>query len=273
MPETDAQVICLETDWENVARESVDNPVNVNQATDSAYLIYTSGSTGQPKGTLIPHRAVNRLVFNTNYISIDSNDRIAHVSNVSFDAATFELWGALLHGARLVILDKDLILSPREFAAELQAQQISKMFLTTSLFNLLARENPGAFQAVKNLLVGGEACDPTAARLVLENNPPRRLVNVYGPTESTTFTTWYEIKNVAPDAQSIPIGRPISNTTIYLLDSHLNPVPVGVPGEIYIGGDGLASGYLNRPELTEERFVSVPASKFQDIERRSDREN
>ncbi len=262
LPKTDAKVICLDKDWENVARQSVDNPANVNQPSDTAYLIYTSGSTGEPKGTLVPHRAVNRLVFNTNYIEFNSTDRIAHVSNVSFDAATFELWGALLHGARLIVLNKDLILSPKEFAAELRTRKISTMFLTTSLFNLLAREKPSAFQTLKNVLVGGEACDPTAARRVLENNPPRRLVNAYGPTEATTFAVCYEIKNVAPDAQTIPIGRPISNTTIYLLDSHLNLVPIGVSGEIYIGGDGLAKGYLNRPELTAEKFVSVPASKF-----------
>ena len=262
LPDAPAKVICLDTDREIIAGESADNPVNLNQPTDLAYVIYTSGSTGKPKGTLIPHRAVNRLVFNTNYVQIDATDCIAHVSNVSFDAATFELWGALLHGARLVILDKDLVLSPKEFISELKARRISTMFLTTSLFNLLARDYPNAFQTIKTVMCGGEACDAAAVRKVLENNPPERLLNVYGPTESTTFATWHHVKNVAPDARTIPIGRPISNTAIYLLDSHLNPVPVGVPGELYIGGDGLAQGYLNRPELNEEKFVSVPISRF-----------
>jgi amino acid adenylation domain-containing protein len=262
LPKTQAKAICLDTDWEIFAAESEENPANVNQPTDLAYVIYTSGSTGKPKGTLIPHRAVNRLVFNTNYVQIDSADRIAHISNVSFDAATFELWGTLLHGARLVILNKDLVLSPKEFISELQTQKITTMFLTTALFNLLARENPNAFQTLKTVMFGGEACDPAAVRRVLENNPPERLLHVYGPTETTTFATWHHIQTVAEGAQTIPIGRPISNTTAYLVDSNFNPVPAGVPGEIFIGGDGLAQGYLNRPELSEEKFVSVPASKI-----------
>ncbi len=262
LPTTDAKVICLDTDWETIAAENDDNPSNLNQPTDLAYVIYTSGSTGEPKGTLIPHRAVNRLVFNTNYIQIDSTDCIAHVSNVAFDAATFELWGALLHGARLVIFNKDLLLSPEEFSLELKKWKVSAMFLTSSLFNLLSRVKPDAFQTLKTLIVGGEALDPTAVRYVLENNPPARLVNGYGPTETTTFAVCREIKNVAPDAQTIPIGRPISNTAIYILDSNQNPVPIGVRGEIYIGGDGLAQGYLNHPELTAEKFISLSLNKL-----------
>ena len=262
LPETCAKVICLDTEWELISRESFDNPVIMNQPADTAYVIYTSGSTGKPKGTLIPHSAVNRLVFNTNYVQIDEKERIAHVSNVSFDAATFELWGALLHGARLIILDKDLVLSPKEFVSELKARQVTTMFLTTALFNLLSLDNPGAFGTMKTVMFGGEACDPAAVRRVLENSPPERLLNVYGPTESTTFAAWHHVKAVAPDARTIPIGRPISNTTLYLLDAHLNPVPIGVQGELYIGGDGLAQGYLNRPELNEEKFISVSADKL-----------
>jgi amino acid adenylation domain-containing protein len=262
LPKTKAKVICLDGDWEKIALESDENPENVNQPTDLAYIIYTSGSTGKPKGTLIPHRAVNRLVFNTNYVQIGENDRIAHISNVSFDAATFELWGALLHGAKLVILNKYLVLSPKEFIAELEKQQISAMFLTTALFNLLSRENPNAFQTLKTLMFGGEACDAESVRRVLQNNPPKRLLHVYGPTETTTFASWFHIKNVAPEANTIPIGRPISNTTIYILDKNFQPVPVGVHGEIFIGGDGLADGYLNRPELTAEKFVFAQGERL-----------
>jgi amino acid adenylation domain-containing protein len=263
LPETGAKIICLDADWEKISAETAENPENINQPTDLAYIIYTSGSTGQPKGTLIPHRAVNRLVSNTNYAQIDSTDCVAHISNVSFDAATFELWGALLNGARLVILDKDLVLSPEKFVSEIKTRKISAMFLTTALFNLLARDFPAAFQTVKTVMFGGETCDPAAVRKVLDNGAPARLLHVYGPTETTTFATWHQIKTVAPNARTIPIGRPISNTIVYLLDSHLNPVPVGVPGEIYIGGDGLAQGYLNRPELEAEKFVCVPAGKLQ----------
>lgn len=257
LPETKATMICLDSDWKIIDTESDANPTNLNQSGDTAYVIYTSGSTGQPKGTLIPHRAVNRLVFNTNYVDFNSADIVAHVSNVSFDAATFELWGALLHGGRLVVLNKDLILSPETFISEIKRQKISKMVLTTSLFILLARDYPNAFETLETLVVGGEALDPTVTRLVMENNPPKRLVNGYGPTETTTFAVCHEIKSVAKDAQSIPIGRPIGNTQIYILDEFLNPVPTGIQGEIFIGGDGLSKGYLNRPELTAEKFIEI----------------
>ena len=229
---------------------------------DVACVLFTSGSTGKPKGALIPHRAIIRLVINTNYIQLHENDRVAHISNVAFDAALFEIWGALLNGGRIVILSKDVVLSPKDFASQLKATGVTAMFLTTLLFNLIARETPEAFASVETVLTGGEAIDPAAARGVLSSSPPKRLLNVYGPTESTTFTTWKEIFTVASDARTIPIGRPISNTMVLLLDETLNPVPIGVVGEVFIGGAGLANGYLNRPELNEERFIDVPAHKI-----------
>lgn len=229
---------------------------------DVACVLYTSGSTGKPKGVLIPHRAINRLVINTNYIQFDKKDRVAHASNVAFDAALFEIWGALLNGGRLVILSKDLVLSPQDLASQLRATGVTALFLTTSLFHLMAREKPDAFASVGTVVVGGEAFDPVAARRVLSDCPPKRLVNGYGPTESTTFATWKEIEAVAPDALTLSIGRPLSNTIVLLLDDTFNPVPIGVIGEVFIGGDGLANGYLNRPELNEERFITVPAHKI-----------
>ena len=135
------------------------------------------------------------------------------------------------------------------------------MILATSLFNLVSRERPDAFAALDTLLVAGEAFDPAAGRRVLNSDPPKRLINAYGPTESTTYTTWKEIDEIAPDARSVPIGRPLSNTTVFLLDESFNPVPVGVVGEIYIGGEGVAKGYLNRPELTQEKFVNDPFTR------------
>ena len=228
---------------------------------DIAYVMYTSGSTGKPKGALVPHRAINRLVLNTDYVKLSQNDRIAHVSNVAFDAATFEIWGALLNGGCIVIFDKDLVLSPADFAAGLKDADITAMFLTTSLFNLITREVPDAFASVGTLLTGGEAFDPASAHNVFTSGPPRRLVNVYGPTESTTFATWRELSHPPTEGRSVPIGKPIANTTVFVLDDAFNPVPVGVVGEIFIGGDGLADGYLNRPELNRERFVDVPSEK------------
>jgi amino acid adenylation domain-containing protein len=227
------------------------------KADDPAYIMYTSGSTGIPKGVRVCHRAINRLVINTNYIKIGAGDAIAHISNPAFDASTFEVWGVLLNGARLVIFDKNIVLSPLEFAASIEEEHITTMFLTTQLFNLYAREAPGAFKSVRDLLTGGEEADVSSIRLVLSQSPPQRLIHVYGPTENTTFSTWYHIKDMPVDG-TIPIGKPISNTTAYILDENRQPVPVGVVGEIYLGGDGVARGYHDRPDLTEKAFTPDP---------------
>lgn len=227
-------------------------------ASDLAYVMYTSGSTGRPKGVCIPHRAINRLVLNTNYVTLGPSDRLGHISSPSFDAATFEIWGALLLGGRIVVIPKDVVLSPVEFGEEIRCQGVTAMFLTSALFNQLASDNPRMFQTMRYLLVGGSAVDPNWAHEVLEKGAPDRLLNGYGPTESTTFAACYHIQDVPDGATTIPIGRPIANTQLYILDPHLAPVPVGVPGELYIGGDGLAQGYLRRVSLTEEKFVPHP---------------
>jgi amino acid adenylation domain-containing protein/FkbH-like protein len=250
--------VCLDSDWELIARESRENLPSASNGGSLAYVIYTSGSTGTPKGVAVLHHAVNRLVLNTNYIQLTREDRVAQVSNASFDAATFEVWGALLNGGTLVGITRDVTLSPIEFARELQEQNISAMFLTTALFNQLAAETPDAFATLRTVMFGGEAADPKLVARVLESKPPRRLMNVYGPTENTTFSTYYELCEMAREATNVPIGRPISNSQCYVLDRHLNPVPVGVPGELHVGGDGLARSYWNRPELTTERFVPNP---------------
>ena len=225
-----------------------------------AYVMYTSGSTGQPKGVAVTHRAIHNLVRGTNYITLEESDVVAQVSNNSFDAATFEVWGALLSGARLAIIEKDVALAPHALAAQLEAQGVTVMFLTTALFNHMARELPSSFRGLRHLLFGGEAVDPKWVREVLEKGRPGRLLHVYGPTETTTFATWHEVTSVGEQAHLVPIGGPLTNVQIYLLDEHLQPVPAGVPGEMYIGGCGLARGYYNQPELTAERFVPHPFS-------------
>ena len=229
----------------------------VATAENLIYVIYTSGSTGVPKGVSVTHRAVNRLIFNTHYVELTSDDRVAQASNASFDAATFEIWGALLHGAQLHGVAKEIALSPKDFAAEIRDKKISIMFLTTALFNQIARESPSAFGSMRQLMFGGEAVEVGAVKEVLQHGKPERLVHVYGPTESTTFATACLIDSVPAGATTVPIGRAISNTETFILDAHLNPTPVGVPGELYLGGDGLARGYLNRPDLTAERFVCL----------------
>ena len=223
-----------------------------------AYVIYTSGSTGQPKGVEVPHRGVTRVVVNTDYLSITPMDRVAQASTCTFDAATFEIWGALLNGATLVGILRDVLLSPSALAAELRRRRITVLFLTTDLFNQVVAAVPDAFATLRALLFGGSAVDPRRVREVLAHGPPGELLHVYGPTESTTFATWYRVDAVPEGASTVPIGRPVANTQAYVLDGYLNPRPVGVPGELYLGGDGLARGYLNHPELTASRFIPNP---------------
>ncbi|HKH47032.1 MAG TPA: amino acid adenylation domain-containing protein [Thermoanaerobaculia bacterium] len=220
-----------------------------------AYVIYTSGSTGRPKGVAVPHRAIVRLVRETDYVQLGPGDRVAHLSNTSFDAATFEIWGALLTGAAAVVVPRETVLVPADFAALLRREKVTALFLTTALFNQVVRDAPGAFATVRAALVGGDAVDPGAVARALEQEGPERLLNSYGPTESTTFAAWHHFREVPPGATTLPIGLPLANTTLYVLDRWLRPVPPGVTGELFIGGDGLARGYWNRPELTAERFI------------------
>jgi amino acid adenylation domain-containing protein len=253
-------VVRIDLDRDAIAARPVTTPAVVAGSEDLAYIIYTSGSTGRPKGVAVPHRGITRLVLNTNYVTFAPDDRIAQASTSSFDAATMEFWGALLTGAALVGINRDVALAPREFAREIRDRRITVMFLTTALFNQVAKEAPGAFGQMRTLLFGGEACDPAAVRSVLENDPPSRLLHVYGPTESTTYATWRLVDHVSAHATTVPIGGPLANTTAYVVDQRFEPVPIGVPGELVIGADGLAHGYWNRAELTAEKFVPDPFS-------------
>jgi amino acid adenylation domain-containing protein len=261
-PEVEAaEIVYLESAGELLGGESVANLPTETTAEELAYVMYTSGSTGQPKGVAVPHRAINRLVRNTNYVQLGSGDRMAQVSNVSFDAATFEIWGGLTNGGTLVGLGKETVLTAAELKRAVAAQRISVMFLTTALFNQLAQSVPEAFGTLRYLLFGGEASDAKAVKRVLEHGKPQHLLNGYGPTEATTFTTWYEATEVGAGARTLPIGRPLANSEVWVLDREGQLAPVGVVGELYIGGDGIAREYLGRPELTAETFVPHPFSK------------
>ncbi len=258
LPAYTGKKIELDVERERIAEESGENIEGRFDARNLAYVMYTSGSTGKPKGTMVTHQAITRLVINTDYVELRETDRIAQAANASFDAVTFEVWGALLNGASVVLIDKATVLSPADLSRKLRDEKVTVMFLTTALFNQVARGAKEAFSGIRYLLFGGEAVDPQWPELVLREGAPNQLIHVYGPTETTTFSTWYRVKKVEKEEERIPIGRGIANTRVYVLDGSLQPAPVGVVGELYIAGAGLARGYLKRPELTGERFVADP---------------
>lgn len=258
LPSGAAAPLCLEREAASLASAPSTRPEPPRDAEEAACVIYTSGSTGRPKGVLIPHRAIARLVVGTNYVRLGADDVVANLANPAFDATTFEIWGALANGASVRPIAREIALAPRALAVALREGKVTTAFLTTALFNAVAREEPSAFRGVKQVFFGGEAVEPRWVRQVLEAGAPARLVHVYGPTEATTFATWHEVDAADARGATIPIGRPIANTEVLILDSEGEPVPVGVPGEIHLGGPGLALGYLGAEELTAERFVPHP---------------
>ncbi|XXE03676.1 amino acid adenylation domain-containing protein [Pseudomonas sp. Z3-6] len=270
----DCQAKCLltfstETVPEDVSRIDLDtldhegplhNPALAQSSESIAYIMYTSGSTGTPKGVLVPHRAINRLVINNGYADFNANDRIAFASNPAFDASTMDVWGALLNGGQVVVIDHDTLLEPSRFAQVLEDAGITVLFVTTAIFNRYVQLIPRAIGGLRILLCGGERADVASFRRLLDLAPDLRLVHCYGPTETTTYATTLEVKAVAADAECVPIGGPIGNTQVYVLDARQRLAPLGVVGEMYIGGKGVAKGYLNRPDLTAEKFIADPFS-------------
>ncbi|HVO96042.1 MAG TPA: amino acid adenylation domain-containing protein, partial [Terriglobales bacterium] len=225
-----------------------------------AYVIFTSGSTGIPKGVEVRHRGIVRLLFGIDYVQLDSAQTILHLAPISFDAATFEVWGALLHGGKCVLF-AGKVPAAKELGEVLKKHHVNTLWLTAALFNTVMNEEPQILSEVEQLLIGGEALSVPHVQRGLEQLPKTKIINGYGPTENTAFTCCYAIPyQLDARLTSIPIGRPIANTEIYILDAHLNPAPIGVTGELHIGGDGLARGYLNRPELTQEKFIPNPFS-------------
>ena len=254
------KVVCLDRDWAVIGKESQENPKTETTANNLAYVMYTSGSTGNPKGIEIEHRAIARLLFGVEYAQLDQSQTFLHLAPTSFDASTFEIWGALLHGAKCVLYS-GTVPAPKELGDLVRKHGVSTLWLTASLFNVVIDEAAEALSGIGQLLVGGEALSVSHVRSALSMLPHTQIVNGYGPTESTTFTCCYSIpRNLGESVNSIPIGRPIGNTKVYILDQHLNLVPIGVAGELYIGGDGLARGYYNDPELTAEKFIRNPFS-------------
>ncbi|WP_158442491.1 amino acid adenylation domain-containing protein, partial [Paenibacillus sp. JCM 10914] len=251
LPHTEVPTVCLDQEW------SRGNDAKLNSAatTDNlAYVIYTSGSTGQPKGVMIEHEGINNLAYaQINEFGIGKSDRILQFASVSFDAFVSEMVMSLLSGACLVLAIQDRLLPGPELLDLLREHEITCVTLPPTALSVM---KPINLPTLKVLIIAGEA---STSGLLSEWNSSRKLFNAYGPTESTVCATIHKIED---EEGTIPIGRPIANTQTYLLDRNLEQVPIGVPGEIYIGGKGLARGYIHRPSLTEERFIRDPHRRF-----------
>lgn len=230
--------------------------VNRSGPESVAAIIYTSGSTGRPKGACIPHRAIVRTVCHTNYVQATSEDRVAQVASPSFDAALMEIWLPLLNGGTLVGMRRETLLDPIELPKLLESERISIMVLNTAYLHQIGRDTPAILKGVRKIIFGGEAAEPGPLRALLPHVNPGALVNGYGPAEGCVITTYHEITSIPENAVTVPIGRPVTNAQVYLLDAYGNLAGVGMPGEIYVGGEGIALGYWNRPELSGERFLA-----------------
>ncbi len=264
LPAYNGRIVNLDGDrWTGYADDNLDGGAT---AESLAYVMYTSGSTGAPKGTSIIHRAIVRLVRNTNFASLTADETFLQLATLSFDASTLELWGSLLNGGKLVIFPAHKP-SLDELARFIEEHGITTLWLTAGLFHQMVESYPESLSRVRQLLAGGDVLSVAHVRQMLDRlQPGHTLINGYGPTENTTFTCYYPMRSTADltyagtQLSTVPIGRPIANTQVYILDRAMRPVPVGVPGELYIGGDGLARGYWRLPELTAERFVPHPFS-------------
>ncbi|NDD30893.1 MAG: amino acid adenylation domain-containing protein [Proteobacteria bacterium] len=224
---------------------------------DLAYIMYTSGSTGTPKGVAVTHRNITRLVRGSTFTPMTPGTTWLHLAPAAFDASTLEIWAPLLNGGRLVIET-----APRPSLGTLEStlhrQQITSLWLTAGLFHLVVDERPHALNDLHSLLAGGDALSPEHVTHAIEALAGGTLVNGYGPTENTTFTACHPMRESTTIGRTVPLGTPIHATTVYILDDHLNPCPVGIPGELYTGGQGVARGYVDRPGLTADRFIADP---------------
>jgi len=256
--ECPAQIVCVDEDWATIARESSENP-GIEVASESlAYVSYTSGSTGKPKGVSISHRAVMRLIKGNDYAELAAAEVFLQFAPLPFDASTLEIWGSLLNGARLIVMPPGPC-STEEIAEVLVEYGVTVLWLTAGLFHVMVDEQLESLRQVRQVLAGGDVLSVSHVnRYLAAMQENAVLINGYGPTENTTFTCCHRMRKGELIETTVPIGRPIANTQIYVLDDEMQPVAVGVVGELYIGGEGLARGYESDVELTAEKFVPHP---------------
>jgi amino acid adenylation domain-containing protein len=250
--------ICIDEEWSVIAEKPCERLPVLPQPENLAYIIYTSGSTGAPKGVAVVHHNIIRLVRETSYASIGRDEVFLLLAPVSFDASTLEIWAPLLNGARLAICPEPNPSLP-ELGAVLKKHQVTTLWLTAGLFRLMVDEQLESLASLLQLIAGGDVLSVPHVRRVIENLSCR-MINGYGPTENTTFSCCHTVRGADDLTSTVPIGRPIANTQAYVLDTRMQPVPAGTVGELYLGGEGLARGYVGRPELTAEKFVPHPHS-------------
>ncbi|NOQ25406.1 MAG: amino acid adenylation domain-containing protein [Bacteroidales bacterium] len=268
-------LLCKDLEFKNDAVTKIDlTLIELNQeefaevskhtGQDACYIMYTSGSTGQPKGVIINHQNVVRLVKNTNFVNFNSDYRILQTGALEFDASTFELWGSLLNGGTLYLEDKYTIINDQKLKSTLEKNSINTIWMTSPLFNQMLDTDISIFKNLDHLLVGGDVLSTKHINKLRESYPGIKVTNGYGPTENTTFSTTHEITKQY-NGNNIPIGKPINNSTAYIIDHKEHILPPEVPGELYVGGDGVGLGYLNNPEYTHEKFIELqdlPGQRF-----------
>ncbi|MBE9120382.1 amino acid adenylation domain-containing protein [Tychonema sp. LEGE 07199] len=257
LPEHSAKVVCIDAEWQEISRESDRNPAVKVEAENLAYVLYTSGSTGTPKGVLGTHRGtVNRCFWNP--YPLIAEDICCQKTSLNFVDSIWEIFAPLLHGLPTVIIPDRAVKDINQFLQTLSKQNVTRLVLVPSLLRAILDSFPDLDRRLPQLkywICSGETLPMELCQQFREQMPQRVLINLYGSSEVAADVTWYDATHCV---EKVPIGRPIANTQIYLLDRNLQPVPIGIPGEIYVGGDGLAKGYLNRPELTSEKFISNP---------------
>lgn len=241
-----------------LARESTENIEISDDPSRIAYIMYTSGSSGIPKGTLISNCSINRIVKNTNYISLSPRDSVLQLSNYAFDGSVFDIFGSLVNGAKLVLADSDTFLDMVKLARIIKEEKVNMFFVTTAMFNALIDINHVCLANIDRVLFGGERVSMEHAVKALKVMGKNKILHMYGPTENTVFTTFYSVNEVSEGAVTIPIGKPITGTKIYIMDRNNRLQPIGALGELCISGSGLAKGYLNDLRLTKEKFVDNP---------------